>query len=98
MRSYDLFEFACSIGDLNIFNFLLNFKPSITDGTVCLKKLFSSENQSCFKKLDDRLQIADILLVNFKANPNDESVFEFTASKSLIKILKLLGNHGADFY
>lgn len=94
---YDLIEFACSIGDLNIFNFLLNFKPSITDGTVCLKKLFSSENLSCIKKLDDRLQIADILLVNFKANPNDESVIEFAASESLIKILELLGNHGADF-
>lgn len=101
IEKYDLINQICEKGNLELFNILMKIKPTIKDPTFCLeltlnikfKKIILNDHSA----LNSRLAIAEILLNDYKANPNNNEVIEFAASCCILEILELFAKYGADF-
>lgn len=96
----DLFEKACQRGQLTLFNLLMKYKPTIDNPSACLERTFEKFHYCLYEEesaLNERLEIAEILLRDFKADPTNQTIIEYAASYLFIEVLELLAKYNADF-
>lgn len=101
INAYDLINLACKEGELNLFLFLMKFKPLIKNSTVYLKNLIKEMRSSTVYinsiRLEEYFEIAEYLLRDYNANPSDKELLSDLAYRMDFKLLELLGKYGADF-
>lgn len=95
----DLIEKVCNNGEIDLFEKLLKSEPTIKNPTHCLISTLGVHCASIkdHSELNTRLRIAEILLSEYKANPNEDVTIECAASYCFIEVLELLAKYGADF-
>lgn len=97
----DLVNYACHVGNIELFMLLMNYNPKMEDIDKLMKSLTESMDYNIRNGYKDKIkdcnQIAELLLRDHKANPNDQSVLIFLACHLLLDTLAIFGKYGADF-
>lgn len=113
ISKYKIFENACLEGNIDMFNFLIQYEPVIKNESKVLFQLIS-EYKSCknkqkyffyFNENDHKQNATDInnyfvIIEELMKNYQiipDEKIINHSAINELVEILELLANHGADF-
>ena len=99
IEKYDLINYACQKGKVDLFHFLIKYKPTLVNSTQCFDNLMVKfikfrENVNK-KKIMEFFKIANILLRTYKASPNNKENISIIFSKCFVDILELLLKYGA---
>lgn len=98
---YDLIKFSCAQGKTELFHLLIQYNPNMYDPTLFLNELItkfiSSKTKTNKKRNKEYFDVAKILLIEYKANPNNKSIINELASNCCIDLLELLSEFGASF-
>ncbi|KAK8838947.1 hypothetical protein M9Y10_032407 [Tritrichomonas musculus] len=98
---YDCILMTCEKGSRKLFNFLLTFNPDMSKADLYLESLLNKYKEYGDRlketKVKDRLKIAETLLSEYKANPNQIEIICEAASYCAMDVLELFGKYSANF-
>lgn len=103
ISKYDCIYHACKRGNIELFNFLISYKPEINNIKQCISSLISKYAQ-CMKSkkqskktMNDCIKIADALIKEYEFDVNNDSIICEAVNELAIEFLELFANYSVDF-
>lgn len=102
INEYDCIMSTCIKGNRKLFNFLIrDYKPDMSKANSYLYNLLSNYREyrdtSKETKIKDRVKMANTLIGEFNASPNQLEIIREAANKGNLPILELFAKYHVDF-